>query len=157
VGDRRYVGYCVAATLIIVGLLILRPPAVEPFTREGSAQHALVGLGISVPSIIMALLSGFVQTGFCEEFFFRGLIAGSLGRRMRLLWANLLQTLIFLLPHLILLSVMPEMWWILTLVVAGSLFAGWVRIRSGSFLGPWILHGSVNVTMALSVAARTTD
>ena len=47
----------------------------------------------------MALLYGVVKTGFAEELLFRGLIAGSLGRRLPLVWANLLQALIFLLPH----------------------------------------------------------
>jgi hypothetical protein len=27
--------------------------------------------------------------------------------------------------------------------------------RSGSILGPWLIHASANVTMCLSVAART--
>ena len=103
----------------------------------------------------MALLYGLVQTGFAEEFLFRGLIAGSLARRLRLRWANLTQALIFLLPHLLVLSIMPEMGWIIPVILAGALFAGWARIESGSILGPWLIHGSVNVTMCLSAAART--
>jgi membrane protease YdiL (CAAX protease family) len=37
----------------------------------------------------MALLYGVVKTGFSEELLFRGLIAGSLSRRLPLLWATL--------------------------------------------------------------------
>jgi membrane protease YdiL (CAAX protease family) len=103
----------------------------------------------------MALLYGVVKTGFAEEFLFRGLIAGSLARRLPLPWANLAQALLFLLPHLLALRVMPETWGILPLVFAGALFAGWVRIRSGSIFGPWLLHAALNFTMCLSVAART--
>ena len=103
----------------------------------------------------MALLYGVVRTGLAEELLFRGLIAGSLSRRLPEVWANVVQALIFLAPHLLVLLVMPEMWWIMPLVFAGALFAGWLRIRSGSILGPWLIHASANVTMCLSVAART--
>jgi len=58
------------------------------------------------------------------------------------------------LPHLLIVFVMPEMWAILVIVPAGALFAGWVRIESGSILDPWVLHSAVNTTVALSVAIR---
>ena len=99
-----------------------------------------------------ALLYGFVQTGFAEEFLFRGLIAGSLSRRMPSPWANLTQAIIFLLPHLAVLFVMPEASPVLILVLVGALFTGWVRIESGSIVGPWLLHATANVTTALLVA-----
>ena len=50
---------------------------------------------------------------------------------------------------------MPEMWGILPIIFAGALFCGWVRIKSGSILGPWLLHASGNVAVCLSVAIRT--
>ena len=103
----------------------------------------------------MALFYGVVKTGFAEEFLFRGLVAGSLSRHFSVLWANLMQALIFLVPHLFVLFVMPEMSGILPLIFVGSLFLGWVRIKSGSMVGPWLVHASANVTMALSVAIRT--
>ena len=96
-----------------------------------------------------------VKTGFPEELLFRGLIAGSLSRRLPLLWANLGQALIFFIPHLLVLTVMPEMWGILPIIFAVALFCGWVRIKSGSIFGSWLLHASGNVAMCLSVAART--
>jgi membrane protease YdiL (CAAX protease family) len=39
--------------------------------------------------------------------------------------------------------------------LAGALFCGWVRIKSGSIFGSWLLHASGNVAMCLSVAIRT--
>ena len=83
------------------------------------------------------------------------MIAGSLSRRLPILWANSLQALIFLAPHLLILTIMPEKWYLLIFIFAGSLFVGWVRIKSGSMVGPWLIHASVNVTMGLSVAIRT--
>jgi membrane protease YdiL (CAAX protease family) len=96
-----------------------------------------------------------VTTGFAEEFLFRGLIAGSLSRRLSLLWANVCQALIFLAPHLLVLRVMPELWPVIPIVFLGSLFFGWVRIKSGSILGSWLIHAAANVTMCLSVSSRT--
>jgi membrane protease YdiL (CAAX protease family) len=155
IGETRYIWYCVAGVIIVVAAIVIWPPPLEAFGREGSAQHRFVGTGFGPASIVMALLYGVVATGFSEEFLFRGLIAGSLGRRLPLLWANLLQALIFTLPHLLILFVMPEVWSIIPVVFIGALFMGWVRIRSGSILGPWLLHAAANVTIALSIAARS--
>jgi len=155
VGETRYLGYAVAAAVVVAAVLLIWPPPLEPFLRKGSAQHDFVGLGLGLRSVVLALLYGVVKTGFAEELLFRGLIAGSLGRRLALPWANLVQSVIFLLPHLLILFVMPETWWILPVVFAGALFAGWLRIRSGSILGPWLIHATANVVMCLSVAARS--
>ena len=154
-GEVKYIGYSVLATLLIIAALLIWPPPVESFTREGSAQHNFNGLGLTGQAIIMALLYGIIKTGFAEELLFRGLIAGSIGRRLSLLWANVVQAIIFLLPHLLILLVMPEMWGLLIFVFVTALFKGWLRIKSGSIVGPWILHGVINVVVCLSVAART--
>jgi membrane protease YdiL (CAAX protease family) len=154
-GAGRYVAYSVAFGLAAVASLALWPPPLAPFLRDGSPQKPFVGLGLGGPAVAMALLYGVVQTGFPEELLFRGLIAGSLSRRLPLLRANLGQAVIFLVPHLLVLKVMPELWGILPVIFAGSLLWGWVRIRSGSVIGPWLMHASVNVAMCLSVAIRT--
>lgn len=155
VGDPKYVAYSAAFAAVSVAALLLWSPPIDVFTREGSPQRAFLGLGITGTSVAMALLYGVVKTGFAEELLFRGLIAGSLGRRLPLVWANLIQALIFLLPHLLVLTVMPEMWGLLPLVFGTSLFLGWARIRSESILGPWLVHAAANVATCLSVAART--
>lgn len=155
IGTLRYVAYAAVAAALVVAFLLLWPPPLEPFVGEGSAQRPFLGLGLGPSSVLMALVYGVIQTGFSEEFLFRGLIAGSLSRRLSTLWANVVQALVFLLPHLALLIVMPAAWGVMPIILVGALFAGWLRIRSGSIVGPWILHASANVTMALSVAYRT--
>jgi len=156
-GELRYLGYTAALTLVSVAVFLLWSPPVEPFIREGSPQRWFVGLGLGGPSILMAFLYGVVKTGLSEEILFRGLIAGSLSRRLPLLWANLLQAILFLIPHVLVVVVMPEMWILLLAVLAGALFTGWVRIRSGSILGPWLIHATLNVATCLSVAVRTAN
>ena len=49
---------------------------------------------------------------------------------------------------------MPKAWPLLPLVFVGALVFGWLRIKSGSIIGPWLMHASGNVAIALSVAIR---
>ena len=71
------------------------PPSIAALTRKGSAFRQFAGLGVTAQSIVMAAIYAILKTGFAEDALFRGLIAGSLGRRMRLWLANLCQALIF--------------------------------------------------------------
>jgi membrane protease YdiL (CAAX protease family) len=154
-GELKYVWHAVGAVAAICVWIWLFPPNLEVMTREGAAQHSFAGAGMSLDVISAALLYALVQTGFAEEFLFRGLIAGSLSRRMSVLKANLTQSVIFLAPHLLLLFIMPEQWPLLVFIYVGSLYLGWLRIRSGSILGPWLIHGGANLAMTLSVLVRT--
>lgn len=154
-GEVRYIGYSLVFALAGIAILTIWPPPLPPFLRADSPQHAFRGLGLGGNSIAMALLYGVVQSGFTEELLFRGLIAGSLSHRLSLVWANILQALIFLLPHLLILRIMPEMWGILPVIFVSALFMGWVRIKSGSILGSWLIHASANIAICLSVAIRT--
>jgi membrane protease YdiL (CAAX protease family) len=154
-GKGRYVVYSLGLAFACVAILVIWPPPLGPFLRDGSPQQPFIGLGLGGPAVPMALLYGVVKTGFPEELLFRGLIAGSLSRRLPLLWANLGQALAFFVPHLLVLKVMPELWPILPVIFAGSLFLGWVRIKSDSIIGSWLMHASGNVAMCLSVSMRT--
>ena len=155
-GRPRYLVYRLLLAAAGAAGLVIWPPPLEPLVRQGSMYRQFAGLGLGRQAIAMALLYGVVQTGFTEELLFRGLIAGSLSRRFPFLWANLVQALLFLLPHLAILFVARETWvWgMLPLVYGGALVFGWVRIQSGSILGSWLMHAAGNVTMALLVAAR---
>lgn len=152
-GEPVYLLYCLGASVAVVLLLFVWPPSPATFGAEGSAQRPFVGAGLTRVTLFAAFLYGVVQTGFCEEFLFRGLLTGSLSRRMSRTRANLLQAAIFLLPHLAIVAIMPEASPVLVLVFVGALFTGWIRIRSGSILGPWMLHATANVTTALLVAS----
>jgi membrane protease YdiL (CAAX protease family) len=37
---------------------------------------------------------------------------------------------------------MPQMWMLLPLVFVLALAMGWVRIKSGSILGSWLVHAT---------------
>ena len=155
-GRPRYLVYSLLFAAASAAALVIWPPPMEPLVRRGSMYRQFAGLGLGGQAIAMALLYGVVQTGFTEELLFRGLIAGSLSRRLPPVWANLAQALLFFLPHLGILFVARETWvWgMLPVVYAVALVLGWVRIQSGSILGSWLVHASGNVTMALVVATR---
>ena len=153
-GDARSLAVGGAAALAGVLALVVFPPPLEVMVREGSPQRAFAGLGLAT-AVPLALLYGFVKTGLAEEVLFRGLIGGTLARRLSAGWANLGQALVFLAPHLLVMRVMPELWPLLIVVFLGALFVGWLRIRSGSIAAAWLVHGSLNVATCLSVAART--
>ena len=154
-GPGRYLVYSAAGAVVGVAVIVLSRPPTGPFVREGSPQQAFEGLGLGGTAVVMALLYGVVKTGFPEELLFRGLVGGSLSRRLPVLWANLGQASIFLLPHLLVLRVMPEMWGILPVIFVAALFLGWVRLQAGSIVGPWLVHAALNTAICLSVAART--
>lgn len=155
VGEKKYIGYSVLFAVIVMAALLLKPPSLEASVGDGSAFQAFDGLGFGMSALVLALLYGVVKTGLAEELLFRGLITGSLSRRLPLVWADIVQALVFLLPHVLIVFMLPELWLLLPFIFLGSLVVGWIRIKSGSILGPWLVHGSVNVTTALSIAFRT--
>ncbi len=105
VGEIRFIGYSVIFALFSVTILIVWSPG-EAILRQGSASRQFLGLGFSVPAVVMALLYGVVKTGFPEELLFRGLIAGSLSRWLPDVWANVVPSdhlpdspLVFVIHH----------------------------------------------------------
>jgi membrane protease YdiL (CAAX protease family) len=151
-GPPRYLAYAALAALLNIAVLLAWSPPISSFTSHDSPQRVFEGLGLSGTSLLMALIYGVVTTGFCEEFLFRGLLAGSLSRRLPAWLANGLQAFLFLLPHLLVLRVRPELWPLLPVVFVAALFLGWLRIRSGSIMGPWLFHAAINVATCLYVA-----
>jgi membrane protease YdiL (CAAX protease family) len=109
-----------------------------------SPYHPMLGLGLTSEVLLASLSYGLLASGFGEELVFRGLIAGALGRRWSLPWANLIQSLIFLAPHLLILLVKPSAWPLLPGVFALALMTGWLRLRSGSIGPGLLLHGLGN-------------
>jgi len=147
-GSKRYLRYA-TMTSIIAAIVTWYGISTDVFLHEGSPHAPFLGLGISKVAIVMALLYGVVQTGFAEEVFFRGLIGGAAMRRFGFWRGNVLQSFIFLGPHLFLLVVMPEQWPMMPILFLGAMFSGWLFHQSHSFVGPWMIHAAVNVTTCL--------
>ena len=155
--EPRYLGYAAVFALAttLIGLVV---EGVWKTAHWGSGQgqtyRLVAGIGL-VRALPIALLYGVIKTGFCEEVLFRGLIAGSLSRRLAFAWANFWQAVIFVLPHLLVLRVSPGAWKWLPLVFLLGLVLGALRIKSGSILPTWLIHAWGNIVHALKIAVHT--
>ncbi|MBN4071971.1 CPBP family intramembrane metalloprotease [bacterium AH-315-F18] len=119
---------------------------------EGSMIAPFVNMAPTRSLIAGALIYGVLATGLPEELLFRGLIAGALFRRMSFWKANFLQSIIFLLPHLLILFIVPRLWPLaIVFPMALGLASGWLRESSGSVLPSVVLHALPNVAGALWV------
>ena len=85
-----------------------------------------------------------------EEIFFRGLLGGWLIRRFGFRNGNLIQALIFLLPHFLLLLVGLDLWPILAVQFVAGWLLGWLRFRSESILPGWLAHSLINALGAFA-------
>lgn len=148
----KFVAWSLLPAAVGVALLGIFWPTIAVHVTEGTAQGQFLGLGLEPGTIAAAFLFGMLQTGFTEELLFRGFIAGALSRRLPTAWANAAQGFVFLLPHVPLVWIAPAMWGLLPIVYIIALGFGWVRIQSGSIVGPWLGHGLINTATALLAA-----
>jgi uncharacterized protein len=149
-GTRRSYLIAMAFTFALVPVVIWVSRWTSTF--EGSMLAPYVGAPPSSENLGRIFNYGVLATGLPEELLFRGLIAGALFRHLRFWSANVLQAVIFLLPHLLILLVAPALWPLaIVLPLALGLVAGWLRYTSGS-IGPCVvLHAVPNMAGALAV------
>lgn len=146
---------------LLIGLLIGVIPGVFTFLYSQSipveilespkiATSQYAGLSPSLATFITVLLREAFFTALGEEIFFRGFLGGWLIRRFGFFIGNLLQAVVFLLPHLFLLTVSITLWPILIpQFIAGWLY-GWLLYKSGSILPSWIAHSISNAFGAMA-------
>lgn len=104
----------------------------------------------SVATFLLVWLREAIYVALGEEIFFRGFLGGWLIRRYGFAIGNVAQSLIFLLPHLLLLLVSMSFWpMILVQMLAGWLF-GWLRYHANSILPGWLAHSLNNAIGALT-------
>ncbi|MDN5769286.1 MAG: CPBP family intramembrane metalloprotease [Microlunatus sp.] len=84
-----------------------------------------------------------------EEVFFRGFVTGLLARRLVSILGNLVQAVVFLLPHLLLLLVDVRLWPILPVQAVAGWLMGWLRLRHGSVLPAIGVHSVLNLVATL--------
>ena len=71
-------------------------------------------------------------------------------RRLGFALGNLIQAAIFLLPHLLLLTVSTALWPLLVAQFLAGWLQGWLLYRSGSILPGWIAHSLGNAFGAVA-------
>ncbi len=87
------------------------------------------------------LFFGLAIAGFQEETIFRGFLQGVPTERFGIWPGNILQAAVFSIAHI---GYYPLTAWPLFIVafVLGILF-GWLNIKRGTLIVPWIAHGLV--------------
>lgn len=146
---------------LIIGVIIGAIPGLFTFVYSQSipieilespniALSQYAGLSPGLGAFFAVLMREAFYVALGEEIFFRGFLGGWLIRRFGFMIGNILQSIVFLLPHLLLLTVSLKLWPILIpQFIAGWLF-GWLLHRSGSVLPGWIAHSLSNAFGAMA-------
>jgi membrane protease YdiL (CAAX protease family) len=135
------------------GLTWLTPWLVPPDILHDPKLSTLyyAGWTRSITSFLLIWLREAIYVALGEEIFFRGLLGGWLIRRFGFAIGNSVQALIFLLPHLLLLTVSLSLWPLLIAQLAAGWLLGWLRYSSGSILPGWLVHSLSNAFGALAI------
>jgi membrane protease YdiL (CAAX protease family) len=107
------------------------------------------GWTLSITSFLLVWIREAIYVAIGEEIFFRGFLGGWLFRRFGFLIGNIVQALIFILPHLLLLLVSLSFWPIVAVQMVAGWFLGCLRYRSDSILPGWLAHSLSNAIGAL--------
>jgi membrane protease YdiL (CAAX protease family) len=140
------------------GLLLLTTPHLIPneITSDPNiANSRYVGWAATPSSFLLAWVYEAVYVALGEEVLFRGLIGGFLMGRLGFAAGNTLQSLIFLLPHLLLLTVSINLWPLLVSQFLAGWLQGWLLFKSGSILPGWLAHSLGNAFGALAFMVQS--
>lgn len=139
-------GVSVLTTAVaLVTILTLPEAALDSGATESGVSYSLsyqqyADWNLGVTAVLIILFREAIYATLGEEIFFRGLLGGILFRRFGFRVGNLIQTVLFVLPHLVVVVVWPSLWpLVFTWVLAGWLL-GWLYYRSGSIVPGWIAH-----------------
>lgn len=123
-----------------LGYLALATIPAETLSAPGMTVASVSSVGAALGVLLRAV---------GEEVFFRGLVGGVLVRRLGFRWGNLLQSAVFLVPHLPLLILDTALWPILPVQFVTGWLLGWLRTQTGTFVPGSILHAIVNTGAGL--------
>jgi len=110
------------------------------YDRPGGAASQYAGVKLGIFTLSYAFVREGIYVALGEELFFRGLVGGWLMRHLGFWAGNALQSLVFLAPHLLVLSFGLELWPLLLAPLVSGWLYGWLLYRSGSILPGWLGH-----------------
>jgi membrane protease YdiL (CAAX protease family) len=147
-----YFLWSLVVLVVIGGLAWLVMKFIPPELFQ--SDHVNISNYASTPKTLSGMVGIFLYEAFYvalgEEIFFRGWLGGWLNRRAGFILGNTIQSIIFLLPHLMLLTISIRFWPILIPQFIAGWLQGWLRFRSDSILPGWLCHSLSNTLSALS-------
>jgi membrane protease YdiL (CAAX protease family) len=148
--SRRAVIGLVTAPLVGVALFVIGGVVQGLVARLGPAETvSALERFVAWPSAALAVAAVALISPIAEETFFRGFVFGELEGRLGPLFAGLLTTLLFVLPHL------PQLWgaWgaVAALTVTSVALTA-LRAATGSTLAPALAHLASNALIAAGAA-----
>jgi membrane protease YdiL (CAAX protease family) len=130
--------FVVVGVLSLVTIYVFFPGY---YDRPGGAASQYAGVELGTFTLFYAFVRESIYVALGEELFFRGLVGYWLMRHLGFWVGNALQSLVFLAPHLLVLSAGLELWPLLLAPLVSGWFYGWLLYRSGSILPGWLAHG----------------
>lgn len=139
--------------LLVIGMLawlalLIIPP--ELFQGEHVSVSSYAGTPRTLTGFLTIFLYEAIYVALGEEIFFRGWLGGWLNRRLGFIPGNTIQSFVFLLPHLMLLTISMRFWPILIPQFVAGWLQGWLRFKSDSILPSWLSHTLSNTLSAFS-------
>lgn len=128
------------APLLLAGWLAIVLIPAEALEAPGVAVMRLTSVSVALSVALRAI---------GEEVFFRGLLGGVLMRRLGFIRGNLIQAVLFLIPHLALLLIDWRTWPILPVQFVAALLLGWLRHKTGTFVPGAVVHVVTNLAAGL--------
>jgi membrane protease YdiL (CAAX protease family) len=129
--------FVVLGLLSLVMILVFFPGY---YDRPGIAASQYADVELGILTVFYAFFREAIYVALGEELFFRGLVGGWLMRRLGFWVGNALQSLVFLVPHLFVLSAGLDLWPLLLAPFISGWLYGWLLYRSGSILPGWLGH-----------------
>jgi uncharacterized protein len=134
---------------LVAGVAIVLLGYQDLYTHPNMGHSEYAGLPLSLGTLLFVLVREALYTNLGEELFFRGLLCGWLFHRVGYHWGNLVQSVAFLLPHMLVLLVAPQLWPFLIVVAVSAWLMGWLRYRSGSLWPAFVVHTVSDMTVAV--------
>ena len=152
-GKPKYYLWSIGVVILVGGLgwlaLRLVPQYVLRDPNINISDYAEMTPGVA--TFLLVWLREAIYVALGEEIFFRGFLGGWLVRRFGFAIGNLIQSLIFLLPHLLLFLVSTSFWPMILVQFLAGWSIGWLRYHSDSILPGWFAHSLVNAIAAVTL------
>jgi len=147
-----YFIWSLGVVIIVAGLgwLALQSVPSDVLDDPSVSISQYTGWTISIISFLLVWIREAIYIAIGEEIFFRGFLGGWLFRRFGFAIGNIIQALIFILPHLLLLIVSISFWPIVAVQLMAGWLLGWLRYKSDSILPGWLAHSLSNAIGALA-------